>query len=672
MLSQQRFVRRPRVTAGALIAISMSLSIAARGAAEIRLPAVLGSHMVLQQNSEVRIWGWSDADEEITVRAAWSDTATAKTRAAGDGAWSVTLHTPAAGGPHEITIAGENTVTLSDVLIGEVWICGGQSNMEWPVGKSGWAPGIDNYEKEIQEANFPKVRLFKVEHARSDTPATDVRGAWRECSPSTIPDFSAVAYFFGRKLHQELNVPIGLVQSTWGGTEIELWLSDPAMRAMPEFKDAIERLPADLERYKAEFAAWKTKFEAADAGWGKWHDLKIADGDWKSIEKPGMWEGDLAAFDGVVWYRATLKIPADWSRQTAQVELGAIDDDDITWINGKQIGATQGAGVQRKYEVPADLLNEQENTLVVRVRDRIGAGGFRFGPEQPCLRRGAERVTPSDWRWKVGLNQKDVPVEPQLPRREHSTLYNAMIAPLTSLTVRGFTWYQGESNVGRALQYRSAFPAMIADWRSAFSHGTAKADTPAPFYFVQIAPFDYGPMLAGAGLAPGCAAAELREAQLLTLKTPATGMVVTTDIAPNAKDIHPSNKQDVGARLALWALANTYGRTNVECSGPIFSAARFAEDGIYVRFTHTGKGLTTHTGDLTGFEVAGEDRKFFAAKALIVGDEVRIFAPNGSKVVAARYGWSDTAMGNLINKDGLPASPFRTDDWPAATEKSKW
>lgn len=638
--------------------------------AAVRLPAVLGDHMVLQQKSTVEIWGWADPQEQVTVTPGWSEPPRTAVAAA-DGRWSVELATPAAGGPFDIGIGGTNTITLKDVLIGEVWLCSGQSNMEWPVGRPK-GPHVDNCEQEAKAADFPRIRLLKVERARADAPQTDVRGAWQRCTPETVPDFSAVAYFFGRKLHRDLDVPVGLIQSAWGGTEIEVWMSEGCLRGIPEFRDAIERLPEDRRAFEAARTAWEAKLNAADAGWGKWEAEQLDDREWQAIPGPGLWEPLLGDFDGVVWYRTTLTLPDDGGSAAGRLELGAIDDDDQTWVNGRHIGGTRGAFVGRSYDVPAGVLHGGDNTIAVRVYDRGGAGGFRMRPQVDRLLfvRGEQQVATTNWRLKRGVDRRELPREPAEVHRDYSKQFNAMIAPLTPLRIRGFLWYQGESNVRRARQYETAFPALIRDWRGLFAHGRPADEL--PFLFVQVAPFDYAPLLANATLGPGCAVAELREAQRRTLAVPNTGMVVTTDITANVKDIHPGNKQDVGARLALWALDRTYGVRQAACSGPLFREARVEGSRIRIRFDHAAGGLVSRGGDLTGFTVAGEDRRFFEGKAQVEGEDVLVFAPDERPIVAVRYGWSDAPALNLFNQVGLPASPFRTDEWPGATDDVRW
>lgn len=635
-------------------------------AADVRLPAIFGDHMVLQRDADVAVWGWAAPDEIVTVAGSWADKP-AKTTAGPDGRWKVTLKTGPAGGPYNLSIHGQNLVELKDVLLGEVWLCSGQSNMEWSVGPA-VGPGIANHAEEVKNATNANLRLFTVQKARAAKPADDCVGKWQVCSPESIVPFSASAYFFGRKLQDELKVPVGLVASSWGGTEVELWISEPAMRTVPDLAASIDGRNAAQEKYRRDFATWTEEGQKADPGWDKWSAAKLDDKDWTALPKLVRWEQHgLGQFDGTCWYRASFTVPDSWRGKAAELDLGAVDDIDVTWINGRQIGTTVGASTPRKYAIDAAVVQPGENTLVVRVQDFVAAGGIMASGDQPCVRCGSETAPLSAWRYKVGVDQKQLKPPPANNARENSSLYNAMIAPLTQLAIRGAIWYQGESNVFRAEQYRTSFPLMIVDWRKAFGRGDF------PFYYVQIAPFDYHGFRAADPVETWQhPSAELREAQRAALATPNTGMIVTTDITDNVADIHPANKQDVGARLAAWALAKTYNRPNVVYSGPLYKSMT-AEDGrIRLTFEHIGGGLVAAGSELKDFTIAGEDRKFVPAKAVIDGDTVIVSSPGVSKPLAVRMGWADTSIPNLFNKAGLPASPFRTDDWPVSTTGVKW
>ncbi|MBI5863297.1 MAG: beta galactosidase jelly roll domain-containing protein [Planctomycetes bacterium] len=644
---------------------ALLLSVAPLASGNIRLPAIFADNMVLQRETEAPIWGWAAPGEQVVIRGEWSNR-DVKVEAGQDGRWNAKLPTGAAGGPYSLTIRGQDTVTLKNVMLGEVWICSGQSNMEWTVGPA-VGPGIAHHVEEIKAADHPNVRLFTVAKARSKKPEADCSGKWQPCSSESVKPFSASAYFFGRKLNQELNVPVGLIATSWGGTEVELWISEPGMRSDPELSAAIEGRAKAKEDYKSNFAAWVQACQKADPGWDSWAAPAMDDASWTPLPQLTLWDRqDLGNYDGTAWYRGNFTAPADWNGKPAMLELGAIDDLDVTWINGQQVGATDSYSIQRSYAIKPGVIKPGENTIAIRVHDFIAQGGFTLSEGQPCLRCGDKAISLGPWRYKVGVEQKKLKPPPQNAASENSVLYNAMIAPLVPLAIRGAIWYQGESNVFRAQQYRRSFPLMIADWRKAWGRGDF------PFYFVQIAPFDYHAFRASDPTDtwphPG---AELREAQRLSLSTPNTGMIVTTDITDDVKNIHPSNKQDVGARLALWAMKHDYGR-DVECSGPLYKSMAVEGGKIRLHFDHIGGGLVARDGELREFTIAGADKKFVAAQAKIDGDSIVVSSPEVKSPLAVRFGWTDTSTPNLFNKAGLPASTFRTDEWPVSTDGVKW
>ncbi len=658
-LSWKRWVAAFAARAALVVTLAVPLS------AEVRLPAVFGDHMVLQHGTEAAIWGWAEPGETVRVRASWLEQAVEAT-ADDAGRWRVRLKTGEPGGPHTVTINGGGEITLSDVLLGEVWVCSGQSNMEWSVGPH-VGPGIANHAQEIAAAEHPQIRLFTVAKARAAQPAEDVTGAWQVCSPETVRPFSATAYFFGRALHQELRRPVGLIASSWGGTEIELWTSEAAMRRVPALARKIDARPRLEREHRAALDAWRERVQAADPGWGKWQSSDAETRNWEPLERPTLWSAHgLGGFDGIVWYRAEFELPAGAAGQAVMLELGAIDDADVTWVNGQRVGETESWAAARRYPVDAGSLRAGRNVVVVRVHDFVGEGGFHGGTE-PAVVVGDRRAGLTGWSYRRSVEQKALPPRPRSPVRENSTLYNAMIAPLTPLAIRGVIWYQGESNVFRTHQYRTSFPLMIEDWRAAWGRPEL------PFYYVQIAPFDYR------RFEPSAASenwphpsAELRDAQLAALRVPHTGMVVTTDITADVSDIHPPNKQDVGRRLALWALAGTYGRQGLVYSGPIYRAMSIEGASVRIEFDHADGGLIARGGELTHFTIAGADRVFHPAEARTDGETVIVSSPRVAEPAAVRFGWSDTAMPNLFNEAGLPASPFRTDDWPTSTADATW
>lgn len=510
---------QPTTSVALVLLLGMYLQFPARLHADVRLPKVLSDHMVLQQNLPLTIWGHADPGESVKVSFRGQE---AVTLADAAGRWRVSLAPMASGGPLEMTVTGKNSLKLQDILVGDVWICSGQSNMEWPVSH------VNNAEQEIAAANFPRIRLFTVKHEVAETPQEDLTGEWIVTTPDNIKDFSAVGYFFGRELHQDLNWPVGLIDSSWGGTPAESWTSETTLQ----------------------------------------NDLSLQPILWQ-------WKRVLADYPGAkASYERTL---AAWERNSSEAKAA-----------GK--------------------------------------------PEPPR------------------------PSKPRGPGHSWAPagLFNAMLAPLTSFGIRGAIWYQGESNAQpfRAGEYRRLFSAMIEDWRRAWDQG------PFPFFFVQLANFQERKTKPA-----DSAWAELRESQTAALGLPNTGMAVTIDIG-EAGDIHPRNKQEVGHRLALAAKAVAFGK-EVSFSGPLYNGVTLEGNQVRVHFTHAGAGMKAKDGGpLKGFAVAGKDRKFVWANARIEGKTIVVSSPSASQPVAVRYGWADNPECNLYGGTDLPASPFRTDNWP--------
>jgi sialate O-acetylesterase len=671
------------VSAVLVLALVMGLTghqVSASADDALRLPTLFADHMVLQRSEKVPVWGWASPGTKVIVAVAEQKKQTKANKA---GRWETKVGPFPAGGPHTMTItAGDESIALEDILIGEVWVCSGQSNMEMPL-KSGWASVI-NADEEIAKANYPNIRLFDVINTTSLTPLTDAPTAagWTACTPETTAPFSAVGYFFGRHLHEELGIPIGLIHSSWGGTPAEAWTSTDTLKTLPDYAYVPEWLAAavkdqpELEReYKQALDAWLAKFAANDKGsqngsmvWSK-PTLDIAD--WKTMDLPVLWEeAGLPGMDGTVWFRKDIDLPADWAGKDLQLRAGQIDDMDITWFNGEQVGATMEDGkynVQRNYTVPGALVKAGRNTVVVRVVDTGGGGGIygdAAGLAVTSKESGAALSIAGPWRYAVGGDLSNLPPKPQTPpgaNNPHtpSVLYNAMINPLIPYRIKGAIWYQGESNAGRAHQYRTLFSSMIQDWRKQWDQGDF------PFFFVQLANFQ-----AVKAQPAEDSWAELREAQNLALKLPNTGVAVAIDIG-EADDIHPRNKQDVGKRLALAARHVAYGQELVY-SGPRYQSMQTEGNTIRVRFNHTGSGLLSSDGaELQGFAIAAEPGKFHWAQARIDGDSVVVSSEDVANPVAVRYAWATNPECNLTNREGLPASPFRTDTWPGITEGNK-
>ena len=640
--------------------------------AEVRLPAIIGDNMVLQQGVKVRIWGNAKPGEQVVVTFAKKS---ANTVADAQGRWQVWISPLKASGPSELIVKGDNVLTIKNVLVGEVWLCSGQSNMEWPLINT--VGGAET----VAQANHPEIRLFRVEHQTSGKPLSDVEGHWAVTTPEDAANFSAVGYFFGRELYQHLKVPIGLINSSWGGTPAEAWTSHDALVSSPELKPILDKyqsslnaLPQTKEAYARALAQWEEKNLYLDAG-NKGEALGYADpaastAGWAKMDLPKQFETAGLLIDGAVWFRKEVDLPATWSGKDLVLQLTPIDDHDITYFNGTKIGATgretpNSYMVPRKYVVPGSLVKAGRNVIAVRVFDSAGEGGFSRGGAMsigPTENGDTEAISLRgvwDYRVELALEPKhpDWGTRPEAVgvsnQNNPSVLYNAMIAPLVPFAIRGVIWYQGESNAGRAYQYRTLFPLMIRNWRSAWGHDF-------PFYFVQLANWH-----ASKAEPDESDWAELREAQTMTLREPQTGMAVTIDIG-DENDIHPRNKLDVGRRLAAWALAGTYDQKVIP-SGPLFNSFKIEGDQVRIRFKHGARLKTRDGGPLKGFAIAGEDRNFVWADARIEGDTVIVSSPMVSKPVAVRYGWADNPIANLYNKAGLPASPFRTDDWPGVT-----
>ncbi len=490
---------------------------------------------VLQRGQPVPVWGTARSGEKVTVEIAGQKAGTT----AAEGKWSVNLKPLKEGGPHTMKITGDNAVTVNNLLVGEVWVCSGQSNMEWKFAAS------HNAQEEGPKADFPKIRMFTVNKKVSAKPLAEAEGSWVECSPQTVGGFSAVGYFFARDLYQKLGVPVGMIHTSWGGTPAQAWTSLEGFGTDPELKGYVDAAKQKLATYDADVAGYAARMEEFNTKIKEWNETT----------------GKA--------YQETLKA---WNEATAKAKK-----------DGQPL------------------------------------------PPKPV---------PSSPQPKPPASPDGGPGDP-------ASLYNGMLAPIIPYGIKGAIWYQGESNAKNSKQYRTLFPAMIADWRARWKQGAF------PFFFVQIAPFNGQPP-------------EIREAQFLTLsKVENTAMAVTTDVG-DAKDIHPKQKEPVGQRLALAARALTYGE-KIEYSGPLYDSMTAKGGSLILNFKHVGGGLVAKDGELKGFTIAGADKKFVPAQAKIHGATVVVAAEGVAAPKAVRYGWENVPDVNLFNKEGLPASPFRTD-----------
>ena len=609
---------------------------------------------VLQQGIKAPIWGTADPGERVTVEFAGQ---TVSTTASAEGKWLVHLSPLKAGGPRILTISGRNKIVLTNILAGEVWLCSGQSNMERQLGLRAGQQPITDWKQEVAAANYPEIRHFGATQTKAFAPAQTVKGSWTVCSPETVTNFTAIGYFFGRDLYRARQVPIGLIHSSWGGTPAEAWTSEAALRTQPDWTEALAQVkllatdPVGTQReIQKQLEAWYQAKDPGSAASPPWSATDLDTRLWKAMTLPTYWENaGYPDFDGTFWFRRTVDLPEDWNGSDAELHLGAVDDNDTTWVNGVEVGATIGYNLPRVYCVPAGVLKRSTNVIAVRVLDTGGNGGLYGGDDPMRLVVNAGGKTNSislagEWLCRQGVSLANVgwpPTDYSQSPNAPTVLYNGMIAPLLPYAIRGVIWYQGESNVGRERQYRTLFPTMIADWRHAWGEGDF------PFLFVQIAPYH--------GNSP-----EIREAQLLSWQnTTNTAMVVTIDCG-DANDIHPPRKQPMSARLALAARAIAYGE-KLEYSGPVFQSMKLEGSEAVLRFTHPGGGLVAKDGPLKGFTIAGADKVFHPAQAEIRGQTIVVASDAVSRPVAVRYGWANVPEGNLFNRAGLPASPFRTD-----------
>ncbi|WP_127126975.1 sialate O-acetylesterase [Pseudoflavitalea rhizosphaerae] len=649
-----------------IIVFSALLLTVAYAEAQPRLPDFFGDSMVLQRDQPLRIWGISGESGTVTV------TLNGQTRTAAinpKGGFHVELGPEKAGGPYDLIISDKKGKTvLHGVLLGDVWFCSGQSNMEMPV--KGWGSVYDADEV-IRNASHPQIRLMTVMKKVSTWPEKDLRDVrWQACSPGNIAPFSAVAYFFGRRLQQDLNVPIGLINSTWGGTQIEAWISHAALSNDPYYKDVMKAVqkPVDFQdlinaRYKKERSEQqqllKDMPKAGDSALYK--NAGYDHRKWATMPIPGAWETqpNLSRLDGIVWFRKEIYVRQEDAGKPASFHLGKIDDNEQSFLNGRPLGATRGWNTDRVYN---GVLKAGKNVIAIRVEDTGGGGGI-WGDSAELY------VSVNDHRyslvgnWNYRIQEVRTNTNSIGPNDYPSLLFNGMVSQFRGMNIKGTIWYQGEANAGRGFEYRHAMPLLISNWREHFK------DPDMPFYFVQLTSYNDN----NGNSNKGSAWAEIRESQTLTAKTvPHTGMAVITDIG-NANDIHPRNKKDVGERLAAIALHDTYGKP-VVASGPVFKSFSIDGNKVAISFTFTGQGLTARDGKaLGGFELAGADKKFYPAEAVISGDQVILRSSQVTAPVAARYGWSDVLdHANLSNKDGWPAGPFRTDNWPGITVNNKY
>ena len=638
--------------------------------AKVRLHPLFTDNMVLQQQTQAPLWGEAKPGKKVTVTTSW-DNRRYTVKAGADGKWRVDVQTPTAGGPYSITLTDGQPLTLSNVMIGEVWLCTGQSNMQFPM--EGW--NIKTKAEEIAASGqYSNIRLMHIDNAISTTPTDNLpkqTHTWEMCTPETVRQFSATGYFFGKHLNQQRHVPVGLIMTCWGGTDIETWMSGKALSTLPDYRQTVDDIvndkltPAEHEvKYQRELREWMAavgvKEGSTEAG-GKvlWAQPQYDTAEWQTLPQPLKIDNvGYSNFDGFVWYRKTIDIPAAWEGKDLRLQLSTIDDMDVTYFNGTEVGHTEVCPVKRDYTVPAGLVKAGKAVITVRVFDLGSAGGLRGDSTNMSIACGDD-VMPlgGEWKMRLATSMTDAGKMPYNPVDNPfipTVLYNAMIQPLAPFAIKGAIWYQGENNAPRAFRYRELLPMLIADWRGLWGRQF-------PFVFVQLANY-----MERRDEPTESEWAELREAQLNTLHTDSTAMAVAID-AGMAEDIHPIDKATVGHRLGLAACHLAYGE-DIAWSGPLYTYYTIEKGRIRVWFSHTDGGLTVKgDGPLKGFAIAGADKQFHWADARIEGNSVVVSSPEVPCPMAVRYAWADNPECNLYNGAMLPASPFRTDQWPGLT-----
>ena len=652
---------------------------------ELSLNNLFNDHMVLQQDTLVSFWGQATKGVKVSLHSSWGAQAT--TVADETGNWMVQLNTPKADNKsHTVTVKSKkNTIKIEDVLMGEVWLASGQSNMEMPMKGFRYAKVhelVEGAEEEIANANYPEIRMFTVKRTIAFEPQENIEGNWAVCTPETLGEFSAVAYYFGKKLYQELNVPIGLIHSSWGGSPAESWARLDLIEKIKGFENTSKRLeiandpntPYNKWVAKHTSVKWDSLIEVDNFKWVDKTHLEFLSSDynddaWQDAAVTSIGEAfEKDDFNGIGWIRQQLNIDS-LPQGDLVFDLGETDDLYTIFINGEMIGRKEYWGVaSNRYTFSSDVLKKGQNTIAIRFIDVWAEGGLNVDRNRGIY-VGDKKIIALNEDWKLNMvcyltggdfyilesgDEEIALASPErMPHQSNSptTLNNGMIAPLVPYTLKGFIWYQGESNQGRAEEYKTLFPAVIDSWRAQWKNEAL------PFYYVQIAPF------VGYGLRTDAAermtSAELRESQMLTLAKSNVGMAITTDVGDD-KLIHPPKKKEVGDRLALWALNKDYGYTDLVHSGPIYKSVRFNKGRALVSFDHAGSGLYCPDNTIKHFEIAGTDGKYYPAKARIIGKEVMVWSNKVPQPKGVRLGWENYFEINLFNKEGLPASSFRS------------
>jgi len=648
-----------------ILNLTVAICVSFSAFADIKLPKLITDGMILQRDQPIKIWGWANVNEQVKVS---FNQKKYTTQTKENGKWEIILNAQKPGGPFQIILDGENHLELNNILIGDVWVCSGQSNMELPMERV-----KEKYQDVIANSTNPNIRQFAIATQynfniqNEDFP----NGAWLEANPKNLLDFSAVAYFFAKEIYQKYKVPIGIIKVAVGGSPAQAWLSENTLKKYSNYAELNQLYKNDIlvdsikKRDASISNAWNQQIDDNDLGLiqtPKWYSVNYQFNDWLITTIPGFWD-DAQLFktvnqgrsntNGVVWFKKDFQVTKDMLGKTLKLYLGTIVDRDIVYINGKLVGTTGYQYPPRRYTIPAVLLIEGKNTITIRVVSNVGRGGFTKDKDYVVVNEKDSLDLAGQWHYKLGYQSKPMPGGGTTFQYQPAGLFNAMISPLLDFSVKGVLWYQGESNTGKPKEYLSLMTDLIADWRLNWNQKSL------PFLSVQLTNF-----MESKNQPSESNWALLREAQLKALSILETGLAVTIDIG-EWNDIHPLNKEDVGKRLALLAQKEAYGEKGIVSSGPIYKTMRIKKDKIILSFSDVGSGLKIENGkNLNHFSIAGADKKFVWAKAVIKGKKIEVYHDAIQNPIAVRYGWADNPeSANLFNKENLPASPFRTDDW---------
>jgi len=637
------------------LAVATAIAQPAETPKQLFVSPIFGDNMVLQRDKVNTIWGWSEPGDTVTVQIG-DKTATGTAQA--DRKWMVKIEPPPAGGPYTVKVTGKQVAELKNVLVGDVWLCSGQSNMEFMMRQ------VKNANEELKAANYADMRFFVVGQRSGYHPVDVPSGSWQVVTPETAPRLSAVAYFFGRKLEQELHVPIGLVVAAVGGTPAETWTSVAALHELKDFEPPLAELKMLADEGAPEYGNyvnhWYDRYDVGQKE--KWQDPKLDDSSWKTVTLPGGFR-DLGVPDtpAVAYFRREITAPAKIPDGRNLLRLGVVEKMDTVYVNGQMVGGSAWVENPRNYMLRPGVLKPGKNQITIRVLKTLPDGGFTAKPEEMKIQLADNTVIPLSGEWKGKVSVDARPPQP-LPMAYQnwpvipSVLYEGMIAPITPLAITGAIWYQGAANSERAYEYRKVMPAIIADWRHAFGQGDF------PFYVVSLPTFKVR-----SAVPVEDAWAETREAQAMTVaEVPNTCLAVTIDTG-EANNIHPKDKAPVGDRLARCALAKQYGK-KIVYQGPTVDKVEKQAGCIRLHFAHADGGLVARSERLGQFQIAGADHKWIWADAHISGDYIIVSTSLVQNPVAVRYAWQANPMATLFNGAGLPAAPFRTDDWKGITE----